>query len=106
MKNWFLSRTLIAPYFDEDFSISEFNTGAKHACVTVANNLAAGDFLSTKHLLSTECWDQVQSRLRSWNLQDRINLEVQPEDIYFSFLYQIGIMMEEHPTRENDSTRH
>merc|ERR1719147_673741 len=71
MKNWFLSRTLIAPYFDEDFSIPEFNTGAKHACATVASSLASGDLASTKNLLSRECWQEVQSSLSSWTLEDR-----------------------------------
>ena len=29
-----------------------------------------------------------------------------PSDIYFSFVYQIGILMEDHPTEENKSIRH
>ena len=37
---------------------------------------------------------------------ERRLLTVAEEDIYFTFVYQIGIMMEDHPTEENVSTRH
>ena len=36
----------------------------------------------------------------------RSALAVDTEDVYFSFVYQIGILMEDHPTEENKSIRH
>ena len=32
-------------------------------------------------------------------------MALQQEDIYIGFSYQVGIMMEDHPTEENQSTR-
>ena len=37
---------------------------------------------------------------------EREALALEPEDIYIGFSYQVGIMMEDHPTEENQSTRH
>ena len=36
----------------------------------------------------------------------RSALAVDTADVYFSFVYQIGILMEDHPTEENKSIRH
>ena len=33
-------------------------------------------------------------------------MSLEKEDIYISFSFQVGIMMEDHPTEENQSTRH
>jgi hypothetical protein len=41
-----------------------------------------------------------------FSLSERAALAVNSEDLYVSFLYQVGIMMEDHPVRENESTRH
>ena len=41
-----------------------------------------------------------------FNLTERAALAIDAEDIYFSFVYQIGILMEDHPTEENQSIRH
>jgi len=43
LRNSFLSRLLITPYFDPDFSMAEFKEGAKQAAVLIANSLAEGD---------------------------------------------------------------
>ena len=37
---------------------------------------------------------------------EREALALEPDDIYIGFSYQVGIMMEDHPTEENQSTRH
>ena len=39
-------------------------------------------------------------------MTERKSLALDPQDLYFSFVYQIGIMMEDHPTEENQSLRH
>ena len=41
-----------------------------------------------------------------FNTDQRYALAVDTEDVYFSFVYQIGILMEDHPTEENKSIRH
>ena len=37
---------------------------------------------------------------------EREALALDQEDIYIGFSFQVGIMMEDHPTEENQSTRH
>ena len=37
---------------------------------------------------------------------EREALATREEDIFFGFSYQVGIMMEDHPTEENQSIRH
>ena len=63
LRNWFISQTLI-PYFDNDFSNKEFGQGAKQAAVTVANDLAEGDFDNLKNYLTPECLATVQRSIR------------------------------------------
>ena len=63
LRNWFLSKTLIAPYFDNDFSIKEFSNGAKHAVSTVSNNLAEGHLDDMKTYLTPECLETVEKSI-------------------------------------------
>eukprot|EP00092_Neocalanus_flemingeri_P011678 GFUD01012588.1.p1 GENE.GFUD01012588.1~~GFUD01012588.1.p1 ORF type:complete len:228 (+),score=50.49 GFUD01012588.1:32-715(+) len=106
LRNWFISKTLITPFFDNDFSIKEFAGGAKHAAVTVANDLAEGDFEDMKNYLTSESLDTLKKSISLFNLSERATLAIDAKDIYFSFVYQIGILMEDHPTEENKSIRH
>ena len=64
LRNWFISKTLITPYFDNDFSIKEFSSGAKHAATTVANSLAEGELDPLNNYLSPECLDLVSKNIR------------------------------------------
>ena len=63
LRNWFISQTLI-PYFDNDFSNKEFGQGAKQAAVTVANDLAEGEFDNLTNYLTPECLATVQKSIR------------------------------------------
>merc|ERR1711915_492434 len=106
LRNWFISKTLITPYFDNDFSIKDFSSGAKHAATTVANSLAEGELDPLNSCLSPECLDLVSKNISLFKPTERAALGIEIEDIYFSFVYQIGILMEDHPTEENKSIRH
>ena len=64
LRNKFMEKTLIAPYFDHDFSLKEFNAGARHAVATVANCLAQGDLDSLEHLLTPEALKPLRKNLR------------------------------------------
>ncbi len=106
MRNWFLSRALITPYFDAEFSQKEFDKGAHQAAVIVANRIAEGDFESLRRLVTPEAIKEIGINLSAYSPEERRLLAVTDDDIYFSFAHQIGIMMDDHPTIENASTKH
>ena len=62
--NWFQSKALITPYFDNDFSIKEFDTGAHFAATKVSRCLAKGDLTSLEHIVSPEALETVGNNLR------------------------------------------
>ena len=64
LRNWFMSKTLITPYFDNDFSMRDFSDGAKHAAATVSNDLAEGDFENMKNYLTPDCLETVEKSIR------------------------------------------
>ena len=64
LRNKFLEKTLITPYFDPEFSLSEFNSGAKQAAAIVANNLAHGDLDKLENLITSEALDDLRKNLR------------------------------------------
>ena len=64
LRNWMLARTLITPFFDPDFSISDFDLGAHHAAVSVANSLALGDVSSLDHVVTPEAVRDIGKNLR------------------------------------------
>ena len=88
------------------FSIKEFSRGAKQSACIVSQLLAEGQLDELKDLLSSECLTAVRNGLSLFSLPQRSSLAVSEEDIYFSYVYQIGIMMEDHPTEENKHIRH
>jgi len=106
IRNWFISRTLITPYFDNEFSIKEFSQGAKYAASTVSSNLAEGNFEDMKNYLTQDCLATLEKNLSLFDNEQRSALAIDIKDVYFSFVYQIGILMEDHPTEENKSIRH
>ena len=106
IRNWFISRTLITPYFDNEFSIKEFSQGAKYAASTVSSNLAEGNFEDMKNYLTQDCLATLEKNLSLFDNEQRSTLAIDIKDVYFSFVYQIGILMEDHPTEENKSIRH
>ena len=63
-RNIFLEKTLITPYFDPDFSLSDFNRGAQQAASTVANSMARGDLESLEHMITPEALDPLRKNLR------------------------------------------
>ena len=106
VRNWFLSRTLITPYFDPEFSQKEFDMGAHQAAVMVSNSLAEGNLDNLDALVTSEAMKEIRINLSAFSPEERGLLAISEEDVYFSFTYQIGIMMDDHPTIENASTRH
>jgi len=105
LKNNFVSRTLITPYFDEDFSIGEFVKGAKLAACSVSEKLSSGDFTGLEDSCTEECLQRVRHRLSLFTSKQKSELNLNEDDIYYSFLYQIGIMMDDHPDQTGQYDR-
>ena len=64
IRNHFMARTLITPYFDKEFSISDFDIGAHFAASSVSNSLSRGDISGIDHLVTPEALDVVSKNLR------------------------------------------
>ena len=88
--SWFLSRALITPYFDSEFSLEEFEKGASHAAVIVANCIADCDLDSLNGLVTSEALKEIVRNLRVIPPDDRRLLAVSEDDVYFSFVYDIN----------------
>merc|ERR1719370_2175442 len=87
IRNWFLARTLVTPYFDPNFSMTEFKEGAKHAAVLIANSLAEGDLDQVAAVVTPECLNMLQ---KNPSKAERESLRISLENIQINFIYQIG----------------
>lgn len=106
IRNFFFARLLIAPYFDQDFSIKDFSSGASKSASMVSQCLSNGDLESLVDLLTPDCINEIKKNLSLFSLPQRSALAVSTEDVYFSHTHQIGILMEDHPTEEDQYIRH
>ncbi|TRY67617.1 hypothetical protein TCAL_03111, partial [Tigriopus californicus] len=89
VRNWFLTHVIIQPYFDPDFNLSEFKEGARRAVVEVSRC----DLEPLESLLTPECLKTVKENLSLFSMIQRQRLNLEPEDVTSSFIYQIGILM-------------
>lgn len=64
IRNHYLARTLIAPYVDKDFSISDFDKGAHLAASSVSHSLANGDISCVNEMVTPEALNIVRENLR------------------------------------------
>jgi hypothetical protein len=105
LKNKLLGATLIRPYFDKEFSIKDFSQGAKFAAVKISQSLSSGDIDELNGLCTPECIDEVTKNLSLFSLKQRRELDLQEDDMFFSFLYQMGILMDDEPNAAGDYGR-
>eukprot|EP00088_Acartia_fossae_P038484 TRINITY_DN3991_c0_g1_i18.p1 TRINITY_DN3991_c0_g1~~TRINITY_DN3991_c0_g1_i18.p1 ORF type:complete len:243 (-),score=20.67 TRINITY_DN3991_c0_g1_i18:753-1481(-) len=97
IRNRFLAATLIRPYFDKDFTIGQFCSGAKLAAHQVSQSLATGDLSDIEDSLTPSCFSTVSRNLSLFSMKQRAELDLQLDDISNHYLYQIGIMMDDQP---------
>jgi len=95
IRNRLLGRTLIQPYFDNDFTIRDFVQGSKYAAVQVSQCLSSGDLQPLQEMCTQSCLSEVTQNLSLFSMKERTELDLNEEDIFYSFLYQIGIMMDD-----------
>jgi len=100
IRNIFLSRTLIRPYFDKEFSLKEFNKGAKYAALHISQCLSSGDIEGLEDTCTPKCLDVVTKNLSLFSRKQRAELDFKENDIFLSYTYQIGIMMDDDPNED------
>jgi len=105
IRNKFLSATLIRPYFDSEFNIPDFIQGAKLAAEVVSQSLATGDLENLDETCTQDCLNTVTKNLSLFSMRERAELNLTADDIYYGFLYQIGILMDDEPDREGNYGR-
>lgn len=92
--NMISAHLIVTPYFDNDFSLPEFVRGAKQALIFIANSLAKGDVDSLEGLVSKEALTEIRWNVSRCSLGQLSQLAINdPEEIYLSFPYKLGIIM-------------
>lgn len=85
---------IVTPYFDNDFSLSEFVRGAKQALMVIANSLAKGDVDSIEGLVDKEALNEIRWNVSRCSMAQLSEFAINdPEEIYLSFPYKLGIIM-------------
>ena len=85
---------IVKPYFDNDFSIPEFVKGAKHALRMIANSLAKGDVDCLEGLVDKDALSEIRWNVSRCSSSQLSELAIHdPEEIYLSFPYKLGIIM-------------
>ncbi|CAN8028894.1 unnamed protein product [Ixodes persulcatus] len=95
VKNWIQATFIIKPYLDMGYNQKEFLNGAKQALTYVSALVARGDFKSLEGLVASPTISEVQRNYSLFTEEQRQKLSVELTDIYFCFLYQIGIIMDD-----------
>lgn len=95
IRNWVLINFIIRPYFDREFNLQDFIYGTKHAVHTISSKLVDSNFSELKNLVSQEAINEIKPTLEKLSVSQRNQLEINKDDIYLSFPYQVGIMFDE-----------
>lgn len=93
LKSMFISTIIIKPYFDPEFTIKDFVEGAKQAISFVSSHLSSGKWVALEGLVTPEALVEIKSNYVNLNLAERQSLEIKKEHMNFTFLHQIGIIL-------------
>ncbi|XP_064646559.1 m-AAA protease-interacting protein 1, mitochondrial-like [Lineus longissimus] len=96
LKNWFLT-FLIRGYMDESYSTKGFLDGAEQAVFVVSDLVAGGDFQNLRELdvVADEAIGDAQVHYADLNVSQRQIIKVDPEDIFFRYIYEIGMIFDD-----------
>jgi len=72
----------------------------KFAALKISQSLSCGVPDELEDLCTQECLKTVKRNLSMFSVKQRAELDLQENDIFFSFLYQIGILMDDEPNSE------
>uniref|UniRef100_A0A182PCA5 Tim44-like domain-containing protein n=1 Tax=Anopheles epiroticus TaxID=199890 RepID=A0A182PCA5_9DIPT len=95
VRNWIMVHFIIRPYFDREFSLPDFIQGAKQALQVVSSSLAGGEVKHLDGLVDRAALTDLKQSIAKMSVAERYDLQVEKEDIYFSFPYQVGVMFDE-----------
>ena len=59
-------------------------------------------FASSAMIVMIVFFQEIRRNLPNFTLAQRSALAIKKEDIFYNFIYQIGIMLEDHPERMNN----
>ncbi|KAL5005952.1 hypothetical protein ScPMuIL_017110 [Solemya velum] len=86
---------LIAGYYDNTFTMEDFLNGANQAISFVSNNISQGNFTSLQGLVSSESIQEIQNNYADLDPGQRMFIAVEPKDIFFKFIDEIGMMFDD-----------
>ena len=89
--NFFQTILIIKPYFDSDFTLTEFIAGTKQAIQVISHQLSLGDTASLEGLVEREALQEIKTNLCFFTSEQRRMLAVDSEDIFFTFPYKVII---------------
>jgi hypothetical protein len=100
LRNWFFINFVIRPYMDREFSIQEFEKGAREAVAVISTKLSKAEYEDLEDLIEPEAFAEIKRNLAKFNVAQRELLPVNVEDIYFQFPYEIGIILPDRPQED------
>ena len=111
IRNWFIMRFLVQPYFDQEFSkevwlfftepknkllfqyFQDFVDGALEAVLVVSNALSRGDMEPLADTVCPECLSMVKEGLSLFTPEQKRALNFSREDIHLHFIYQVRLFL-------------
>lgn len=74
--------------------MKEFARGAKHALFVISRALSVGDVDSLQDLVDKQALAEIKQNLSRYSADSLAALAIHnPEDVYLTFPYQVGIIM-------------
>ncbi|XP_053667187.1 m-AAA protease-interacting protein 1, mitochondrial [Anopheles marshallii] len=95
IRNWIMVHFIIRPYFDREFALPDFIQGAKQALQVVSSSLAGGEVKQLEGLVDRAALNDLKQSIAKMSVAERYDIQVEKEDVYFSFPYQVGVMFDE-----------
>ncbi|XP_052895291.1 m-AAA protease-interacting protein 1, mitochondrial [Anopheles moucheti] len=95
IRNWIMVHFIIRPYFDREFALPDFIQGAKQALQVVSSSLAGGEVKQLEGLVDRTAINDLKQSIAKMSVAERYDIQVDKEDVYFSFPYQVGVMFDE-----------
>lgn len=100
LNNAFISKLIINQYLDNDFNLAEFVRGAKRALQVVSTKLSSQDFdgLQKENLVTRDIIPLLKQSTSKLTQSQRTKLKIVEPDLFFTFPYEVGMMVHDAPT--------
>jgi len=94
IKNFFMS-VLIKGYFDSEFTVAGFLSGAEQAAVHVSALISRGEFGGLESLITKEAVIEIQKNYQELDLKQKEIIVISPADLFLRYIYEIGIIFDD-----------